>query len=173
MNRCIVLSSGILLAMAAHAGGGETPPRPPIEPKGFVTAAVALPARSIGATVVRAKPALAVEFRVDVANYVPRDMEPTLVLDGTPTSGPSGVLGVHEGITTLGFIVERPDRLRDGAAVALQYGPDERNRVSVPGVFQRADVRPLAPDEAKNLKLPSLDAWFETGVPAQGVPQPR
>jgi len=132
----------------------------PMRPKGITSRAIVLPPRSIGKTVIRPQAALAVDIRIEVEDYVPMGMEPTLLIDGKPVPAASGVVGVKGNISTLSFIIEQPSTLKDGATLDLQMGERVKSRVRVPGVFRTEEIRPLAPKDAQQWKGPALKDWL-------------
>lgn len=160
MSRLVIALSLLALALVASEGQAQNPYVQPLKPKGFTVQAVGLPSRSVGSTTLRARAALAVVVRVEVEDYVPRGLEPTLLIDGRPAPAPSGVTGVQGSVTTLSFLVETPDALRDGASLALQWGDDAKTRVQVPGALRRDAIQPAASDETQRLGLPSLTDWL-------------
>lgn len=160
MHRVLTASLFLPMMFCSAASAGQNPYTQPLKPKAFTASATALPPRTIGKTVIRAKHSLAVEIRVEVEDYLPRNMEPTLMIDGVPLVGPSGVAGVEGKITTLFFVVEKPDLLKDKATLTIQMGDDERTRAVVPGALQRDKIKPLDPNETKRLDLPALTEWL-------------
>lgn len=133
----------------------------PLAPKGVATQARVLPARSIGTTVLRARPELAIEVLVQVEDYLPRALEPVLVIDGRPLAVPTRVVGVEGRTTTLGFLLEQPGLFREGAALDVQMGDDEKTRARVPGTLSRQQIRPAPPEELKRHDLPSVQEWLD------------
>jgi hypothetical protein len=158
MSRGIVALTLAALLVLPLAGRAQGPP--PLRPTGFTVQAVALPARAIGATPVRARATLAASIQVTVEDYAPRGMEPTLLIDGVAVPAASGISGVQGRVTTLTFLVDDPDLLKDGATLALQMGDDPKTRAPIPGVLRRAAIRSPDPDEARRLGLPSLADWL-------------
>ena len=159
-SRCLkpVLVLMILLSGLTSASTGE--PSTP-RPRGFSAQAIALPAHSIGKTVIRARPALAVDIRVDVEDYTPRGMEPTLIIGGTPVPAASGLVAVEGRVSKLSFVVQKPEFLKDGAKLELQTGEDPRSRVAVPGELKLDSIRPLDPEQSKRFALPSVSEWLK------------
>ena len=121
-----------------------------------------LPVRAFGSTTLRARSALAVEIRVTVEDYLPRGLEPTLLIDRLPVRAPSGITAVQGRMTTLSFLVENPELLRDGAMLALQMGDDPKTRVQVPGILRRDAIQAPDVNEARRLGLPSLAEWLSS-----------
>ncbi|HXF38683.1 MAG TPA: hypothetical protein VN687_03125 [Blastocatellia bacterium] len=160
MHRIRTASLILPLMFLSAASASQNPYTQPLKPKGFSANAIALPPRTIGKTVIRAKHSLAVEIRVEVEDYLPRNMEPTLMIDGVAIVGPSGVAGVEGNITTLFFVVEKPELVKDKAVLTIQMGDDERTRAAVPGTLQRDKIKPLSLNETKRLELPALTEWF-------------
>jgi len=159
----ILVVVGIALTLARVAAATESRYERPLKAKGFTTRAIVLPARTVGETVIRAKPALAVEIDIQVENYLPRGLEPTLLIDGKPVKVASGVAGVEGQLTTLSFVIEDPGLLKDGVRLGLQMGDDQRTRSSVPGTLRRNQIRPL--EQADRGSLPTLDQWLRQAAP--------
>jgi hypothetical protein len=132
----------------------------PMRPKSFTSRAIVLPPKSIGKVTIRPQAALAVDIRIEVEDYVPMGMEPTLLIDGKPAIATSGLVEVKGNISTLSFIIEQPATLKDGATLGLQMGERVKSRVQVPGVFRTEKIRPLAPRDAKQWKGPVLQDWL-------------
>lgn len=148
------------LILIGSDGAAQSPYLQPLKPTGFSLQAVGLPPRAIGSTALRAKGALAVAVRVTVEDYVPRGLEPTLLIDGAPVPAASGVTAVQGRVTTLTFLVEAPELLKDGATLALQMGDDPKTRAPVPGVLRREAIQAPDPEEVRRLGLPSLAEWL-------------
>ena len=166
MARRTLLLIGFALALAGVSAAAENPYRQPLKAKGFSARAVVLPARSVGRTVMRAESALAVEIRIQVEDYFPRALEPTLFIDGKPVRAASGIAGVQGRITTLSFVIEEPGPLKDNATLALQMGDDKRTRSPVPGRLRRHQIHPLEQAETERAKLPTLQQWLRQPKPA-------
>lgn len=160
MNRMLITLNLMALVLLAPVGHAQGPAAPPLRPTGFTVQAVGLPARAIGSTTLRARSALAAAVRVTVEDYIPRGIEPTLLIDGVPVAAASGITGVQGRVTTLTFLVENPDLLKDGAPLALQPGDDAKTRAPISGVFRRESIRSADPDESRRLGLPSLAEWL-------------
>jgi len=164
--RAELISVGAVIALLSPPLGAQNPyvtQNPyvqPLKPVGFRARAVVLPPRRIGATVIRSQQALAVEIQVQVRDYMPRDMEPTLLINGAPAGVSAGVMDVQGDVTTLGFVVEKPDLLQEGATLALQVGDVGGTRAAVRGVLRRAVIEPLPEDEAQRSGLPPLSEWL-------------
>jgi hypothetical protein len=160
MSHVAVAMSLLGLVLIVSTGHAESPYLDPLRPTGFSLHAVGLPPRAIGSTILRAQGTLAVAVQVTVEDYVPRGLEPTLLMDGVPILVASGVTGVHGRVTTLSFLVERPGLLKDGAILGLQLGEDPKTRTQIPGVLRRDTIQAPDPDEARRLGLPSLAEWL-------------
>ena len=156
----LLLFLGCTLALTPAARAAENPYQRPMKAKGFTARAVALPARSVGETVLRTAPAVGVEILIQVEDYLPRGLEPTLLIDGKPAKVASGVRSVQARLTTLGFLIESPGVWKEGATLALQMGDDKRTRASVPGTLHRKQVRPLDQDGDRG-SLPALPPWLQ------------
>ena len=161
MRRLVMALSMFLSVLAALPAVAQSPYSQPLKPTGVTLQAVALPARSIGQTVMRAKSTLAVAVQVAVEDYLPRGLEPTLLIDGVPakTAG-SGVVGMEGRVTTLSFVLDSPALLKDGAELAIQMGDDARTRAAVPGRLRRQGIQPLDQSETQRRGLPTLDEWL-------------
>jgi len=160
MNRAPVALCLVGLALVGSDSTAQNPYLQPLKPTGFSLQAVALPPRAIGSTTLRARGVLAVAIRVTVEDYVPRGLEPTLLINGVPVPTASGVTAVQGRMTTLTFLVEGPELLKDGATLALQMGDDPKARAEVPGVLRRETIQAPDPDEVRRLGLPSLAEWL-------------
>lgn len=160
MNRVVITLNLMVLVLFPLVGYAQAPALPLLRPTGFTAEAVGLPPRAIGSTTLRARGALAVAIRVTVEDYVPRGFEPTLLIDGVPVPAASGITGVQGRVTTLSFLLENPDLLKDGASLALQLGDDPQTRAPIPGVLRRESIRAPDPDESRRLGLPSLADWL-------------
>jgi hypothetical protein len=132
---------------------------------GFTAEAIVLPPRTVGKTVVRASAKLAVEIRVRVQNYRAGGFEPLLVIDGKSQTLDSGVRGVEGKQTILGFVVESPNVLRDGATVALQMAADAKSPTPVPGRLSLKAIKPLPTKESEQARVPALDEWLRSAPP--------
>ena len=133
----------------------------PLKPRGFTAQAVVLPPRKIGQTDIRADNTLAVEIQVQVNDYLPRALEPVLVIDGKPVKSRSRVVKVEGDTTTLGFILEQPDVLKDEATLSVQMGDEEKTRARVPGELRHERIKPLDKVESDRLRLPQLSDWLK------------
>lgn len=162
MHRIVValFVLGVGLGLTLFGAAEQNSYKKSLKPKGFTAHAVVLPPRTIGKTVIRDQTALAVEIRIQVEDYLPRDMEPKLMIDGVPVNGASRVIGVEDGITTLGFLVEKPNLLKEGATLEVQMGDEVETRSRVPGVLQREKILPLDKEETQRWELPPLDKWL-------------
>jgi hypothetical protein len=160
MNRVVIALTLIALVGLPPGVGAQAPAAPLLRPTGFTAQAIGLPPRAIGSTTLRARGALAVAVQVTVEDYIPRGLEPTLLIDGVPVPAASGITSVQGRVTTLSFVVENPDLLKDGAALALQLGDDAKTRAAVPGTLRRDSIRNPDPDESRRLGLPSLADWL-------------
>jgi hypothetical protein len=149
-----------LLAGAAGAQEAANPYQAPLKPAGFEARAVAVPPVAPPGQPAPAAAHLGVEIRVQVADYLPRALEPTLVIDGEPIEARTRIVAVEGAVTTLGFLVETPERLKDGASLAVQMGEDETTRAPLPAVLRLEEIRPLDPAEAKEHGLPDLESWL-------------
>ena len=165
MNRVIIALSLLGVTLVTPLGHTQTPSLQVLKPTGFSAQAVALPPRAIGSTTLRARAALAVVIRLAVEDYVPRGLEPTLLIDGVVTPAASGVTGVQGRTTTLSFLVESADALKDGASLALQWGDDPKTRAQIPGTLRRDAIQPADPSETGRLGLPSLAEWLSRPPP--------
>ena len=160
-----VMVVAMMLAGIAVSTARAADPAP--KATGFTAQAVVLPPRTVGKTVLRDAPKLAVEIRVRVQNYRPGGFEPLLVIDGKPQTLASGVADVQGRETILAFVVESPSLLRDGASLALQMKADGKSRTPIPGRLTRKAIKPLDAKAAEQAKLPALDEWLR-GPPAPG-----
>lgn len=152
----LVLAATVVLPVAAQRGLYDKA----LDPKGFAAQAIILPTRSIGATVLRAKPALAVEVLVEVEDYLPRALEPVLLINEKPVTGSTRVVGVEGRMTTLGFLIEEPGLFQEGATLHVQMGDEANTRALIPGTLSRDRIRLLPDDVLKRQELPMLHEWL-------------
>jgi hypothetical protein len=131
----------------------------PLNIKGFEAHAVAFQAKPAIANEPAASQ-LGVEFQVQVVNYLPRGLEPTLIIDGVPLPTRTRVVSVEGEVTTLGFLVDSPAPLKDGAILAVQMGDEVRTRSRVPGTLKLDAIKPLEGADAQRLGLPDLKTWL-------------
>ena len=159
MHRIIILLFSVGLLWAPIFVGAQSPYLEPLKVKGFEAHAVAFQVRP-ATPQEPAATRLGVETQVQVVNYLPRALEPTLIIDGAPLPARSRVVSVEGDVTTLGFLVDSPAPLKDGAILAIQMGDEVRTRSRVPGVFKLDAIRPLEAAEAQRLGLPDLKTWL-------------
>lgn len=157
--------SGALMFLVAGAAATAWSAGAAPKAAGFTAAAIVLPARTVGNRVIRDGNKLAVEIRVRVQSYRPGDFEPLLVIDGKPQTLSSGVRGVEGQQTILGFVVESPELLRDGASLALQMTADGKTRTPVPGRLSLKAIKPLDASATEQAKVPALDQWLKSAPP--------
>lgn len=154
----VLLAVGFYTAAAAQDSQDY---RRPMKPRGFNAKAVVLSPRKIGDKQVRAENTLAVEIQVEVEDYLPRALEPVLVINDKPVKTRSRVVKVEGDRTTLGFVLDKPDLLKDDAKLSVQMGEEEQTRARVPGQLQLERIKPLDKDEAERLKVPQLSDWLK------------
>jgi hypothetical protein len=104
---------------------------------------------------------LAVEIQVPFENLLPRNAEPTLFIDGIPVEGGSRIVKVEDNITVMGFLVKRPELLKEGASLEVRMPDQPSTKATVPGALQRNNIRPLTQDTTRRPNLPSLEKWLE------------
>ncbi len=158
--RARLISLAAVYALLLPPLGAQNTYVQPLKPLGFRARAMVLPPRKIGDTVIRPQQALAVEIRVQVRDYLPRDMESMLVINGVPAGWASGVVDTRGDTTTLGFVVEKPGVLKESASLALQMGDVVTTRVRVPGVLRLGAIELLPEDERRRSGLPTLSEWL-------------
>lgn len=140
----------------------------PLKPQSYKANAIIAPSRQLGAEVLRKGGTLGVEIQVEVQDFLPRALEPTLVIDGVPVRGPHRIVKVQDRITTLGFLVEKPELLKDGASLAVRMGDDKQTQAKVPGALSQENIQPLAEEKAKQMNMPSLKEWLKRPNPSSG-----
>lgn len=166
MQAVLIFTASAVLGLAA-ADGPDGPGLAPLKPTGFTVQAIVLGPRKVGDTIVRKRSEVAVQIRVTMADYQPRGMEPTLVINGEPQKLDSGVLSVDGQTTTLAFVVDRPALLAEGATLALQMGEKVQERVAIPGSLRRDAIKPLDAATVRREKVPSLKEWLVGPRPAR------
>jgi hypothetical protein len=164
--QAVLIFTSAVLAIAA-ADGPDGPGLAPLKPTGFTAQAIVLSPLRVGDTIVRKGKEVAVQIRVSLADYQPRGMEPTLVINGEPRKLDSGVVGVDGRTTTIAFVVDRPELLAEGATFALQMGEKAEERVAIPGALRRDAIKPLAAATVKRERVPSLKEWLAGSHPVR------
>ena len=101
MSRMAIAVNLLGLVLFASAGQAQNPYLQPLKPTGFSLQAIGLPPRALGPTTLRAQGTLAVAVRVTAEDYIPRGLEPTLLIDGVAIQTASGITGVQGRVTTL------------------------------------------------------------------------
>ena len=153
-----------ILLSAFSLGAAESPSHnpylEPLRPKSFIAQAIVVPVEKPGVTARERQQTLAVEIDIPFEDYLPRNMEPTLLVDGVPVEGGSRVVRTEDHTTVIGFLVRRPELLKDGAALEVRMEDQPSTRATVPGTLQRSRIRGLAPDAARQTGLPSLEEWL-------------
>lgn len=119
----------------------------------FIQTVVTQPKR-LGKTVLQENAELAVKVLVEVKNYLPRALEPQLLIAGEPVGYSIGVIEVSDGISVLGFHISDPRQIVDGAEVAIQMGTDKRTRTKLSQPLQMSKIAPLSADTAEKFNLP-------------------
>src|SRR3954469_22471908 len=122
IKAALVMFGAVALWMLVSCAWADNPYSRPMKPMGLSAQGVALPARSIGPNVLRARPSVAIEVLVHVEDFLPRALEPRLIVDGQLVQAPSRVVDVDGNVTTIGFLLEKPALVRDGAKVEIQMG---------------------------------------------------
>ena len=154
----------VLLAVSAYTAAvaqDSQDYRRPMKPRSFNAKAVVLSPHKIGDRQIRAQNTLAVEVQIEVEDYLPRALEPVLVINDKPVKTRSRVVKVEGDKTTLGFVLEKPELLKDDARLSVQMGEEEQTRARVPGQLQLERIKPLDKDEAERMKVPQLSEWLK------------
>lgn len=155
------LAAGSFAASNAAAQESTDAYRRPLKPRGFNARAIVLRPRKIGNTDVRLNSSLAVEVQVEVQDYLPRALEPVLVIDGKPVKSRSRIVKVEGDTTTIGFVLDKPELVKDDAKLSVQMGEEEETRARVPGELRLERIKPLDKSDAEQLNLPSLSDWLK------------
>ena len=153
----IILSA---ISLGALESTSQNPYLEPLKPKSFSAQAVAVPVSKPGTLAREQQQTLAVEIQVQFEDFLPRNMEPTLLIDGVPVDGGTRVVKTEGHMTVIGFLVKRPQLLKDGAALQVRMGDAPGTQAKVPGMLQRNDIRPLASQPARQAEVPSLADWL-------------
>lgn len=149
------------LGLAVSSALADNPYLEPLKPKTFTAGAVVLPAREIGTMTFREKRTLAVEIQVQLEDFLPRNMEPTLLINGVPVEGGTRVVRVEDRVTTIGFMVEQPQLLTEGAVLSVRMEDVPGTQAKVPGELRQANIKGLSTDLMKERDLPSLAEWLQ------------
>jgi hypothetical protein len=149
--------------LGALESTSQNPYLEPLKPTSFSAQAIVVPVRKPGALGREHKQTLAVEIQVQFEDFLPRNMEPTLLIDGVPVDGGTRVVLTEDRMTVMGFLVKKPQLLKDGAALEVRMEDAPGTRAKVPGMLQRSNIRPLASQPARQADVPSLEEWFGRG----------
>lgn len=156
-----------LLALIAMGGSvsaeepTENPYQAALRPTSFEAKAVVAPAVAPPGEVVRKPARLGVEIRVEFSDYLPRGLEPVLVIGGESIKTATRIVSVEDGVTTVGFLVDEAGLLREGASLAVQMGDEESTRAALPASLRLQEIQPLDSESARSLALPDLRTWLE------------
>lgn len=105
--------------------------------------------KRIGSVELREEASLAVEVQVQVKDFLPRAMEPWLMVNGKKIGYSIGVISVENETTTLGFVVPEHNLMRDGSEIAIQMGDEQRTRAILNQPMRRSAIKPLDTETAK------------------------
>jgi hypothetical protein len=75
--------------------------------------------------------------------------------------GGSRIIKVEDNTTVMGFLVKRPELLKEGSALEVRMPDQPSTKATVPGALQKGSIRPLSEGAARQPNMPSLKEWFE------------
>ena len=153
-TRSLAFLAAMMITILPVSSAQTNPYRQALQTKGYTINTVALSPTSIGTRSLRTSPTLAAEVLVEVQNFFPRALEPTLLINGKPAGYSAGVAEVREdGATVLRFIVEDASVLEENAPLAVQMGDDESTRGQLMTPLDRSAITPLPEADAQRLGL--------------------
>lgn len=155
-SKTAILLTALAFFAAALVMAEKNPYRASLKARRFDTQVVVLPPKTLGKTIIRKKAGVTVEIAVSIEDYLPRALEPILLINGNPAGRLGRIISVKGNITKLGFVVEKLKLLEEGAVISVQMGDDLRTWSKVPGNFSLKQVRPLQKSEVKRWKVPAL-----------------
>lgn len=144
----LLLLAGLVIAEE------DNPYRSALQAESYEIEAAVLESARIGSVTLREEPELVARVHVRIRNYLPRALEPTLLINGEKTGYSIGVVDVEDDVTTVGFVVPQHALLQDGAKIAVQMGDDEETRSSLERPVSRSAIKPLDENAAKDFGLP-------------------
>ncbi len=158
-NYLISVAFLVLAVLGSGAAFSESNPyRQALEAVDYEVMTTVLEKKSIGSVELRGEASLAVEVQVQVKDFLPRAMEPWLMVNGKKTGYSIGVISVENDTTTLGFVVPEHNLMRDGSEIAIQMGDEQRTRTILNQPLKRSAIKPLDAETAKkhnfSIKLP-------------------
>lgn len=167
----VLMAGAPLLATIIPAQGQDDPYRQKMSVRSFdikaavpTTSPLANRLRGAGpdAPAVRSNPPaadagkLAAEVQVIVRGYVPRAVDPVLVVDGGMRGTLTGIEVINaEGDSRLTFtVLNAADVLRQGSELAIQVGDQEETRTRISEGVKLENVKPLDAGTARRHNLP-------------------
>ena len=93
------------------------------------------------------------EVRVRISNYLPRALEPVLVINGQPVPTRSRIISAEGDITEIGFLLIDSRVLDVGVEIAVQMGAEQTTRSSSKLEFSRELIEVLDTTEISKLSM--------------------
>ena len=100
---------------------------------------------------------LGAEIVMHIHEYLPRGLSPVLLIDEEPAAHRYRIIDSNDRITTVGFLLDNPDMLKEGGRITVQYGEDSDTR--------SASVATVSLDKAKIL---GMDSAKRAGIVLEG-----
>ena len=147
----------VVLAVLPAAAHEPNPYRQSLKAKSFSTQVYAPDVTDTElATAMRVPRKTVIEVQVVIENFLPRALAPVLIIDGQQASRRSRIVETKNSLTTIGFLVEQPSLLREGASLAVQMGDQNETRSTrtEPFSFERVKRMDEAALGASGLRAP-------------------
>ena len=93
------------------------------------------------------------EIRVTVRDYLPRALEPTLLIGDEVASRGYRIVDVQDNLTTLGFILIDPGVVTEDSEISIQMGSDTDTRAAVEQPVSPTIMRMLDPQSDIGLQM--------------------
>lgn len=103
---------------------------------------------------------LGAEVTMDIREYLPRGLSPVLLIDDEPAAHRYRIIDSNDRITSVGFLLDSPDMLKEGARITVQYGEDSETRSS-----------PIATVSLEKARILGVDSAQKAGVIVRGIPK--
>lgn len=152
MRRTVTGITGFLLSVALVGHAQDSPYEAPLDLQAMSVHAFAEDQETAVAALA-ADEVLPVEVRLKIRDFLPRALEPVLVIDGEAVEARSRVVAVEDDITEIGFLLDDPTVLDPGAEISVQMGNVEDTRST----------------RARSFSTPMLDLLDAQDVSALGM----
>lgn len=154
MKNYLIIVAFLVLVSSGIGSSESNPYRRSLEAVNYEAKTMVLGKKRIGTVELRKEVSLAVEVHVQVKNFLPRAMEPWLMINGEKIGYSIGVVTVDNDTTTLGFIVPEHKQLKDGGELSIQMGDEQKTRAILSQTLRRNAIKPLDEASVKKYNLP-------------------